>query len=113
MVCMDVELLLVPDCPHSAPAAVLLRDALADVGLTAQEFRTSVISDQSQAERRGFVGSPTFLIDGVDPFAEDGQPPAVACRVYRTEAGPAGTPTLPQLRAVLRRAKDQSDIGPQ
>jgi hypothetical protein len=108
MVCMDVELLLVPDCPHSAPAAMLLRDALADVGLPVQEFRTSVISDLSQAKSRRFVGSPTFLIDGDDPFAEPGHPPAVACRVYRTEAGPAGTPTLAQLRAALSRAKDRS-----
>ena len=39
------------------------------------------------AGRRGFVRSPTILIDGVDPFGVPGQSPVVACRVYVTPAG--------------------------
>jgi hypothetical protein len=106
MVYVNIELLVVPDCPNSGPAATLLRDALTDVGLTGQEFATSVITDQAEAERRSFVGSPTFLIDGADPFAEPGQAPAIACRIYPTETGPAGTPALAQLRTALSRARD-------
>ena len=32
-------------------------------------------------------GSPTLLIDGVDPFAEPGQPPSMSCRLYRDDDG--------------------------
>lgn len=101
---MDIELLVVPDCPNEAPAAALLRTALDDIGLARIPFTTTVIETPAQAERRGFVGSPTILIDGNDPFAEPGQPAAVACRIYRTTGGPAGLPDLRQLREALKRA---------
>ena len=52
----------------------------------------------------GFHGSPTVLVDGVDPFAEPGQPFAYACRVYATPAGLAGSPTREQLRGVMSAA---------
>jgi hypothetical protein len=40
---MDVELLVVPDCPHEKPAAMLLRSALDDIGLRTVEFQLTVI----------------------------------------------------------------------
>src|SRR5579885_3137157 len=40
---MEVELLVVPDCPHDGPARELLRMALADVGLGNVRIRTTVI----------------------------------------------------------------------
>lgn len=101
---MDVELLVVPDCPNEAPAAALLRTALDDVGLARVPVTTTVIDTPEQAERRGFIGSPTFLIDGDDPFAEPGQPAAVACRIYRNTTVAAGIPELRQLRQALKRA---------
>jgi len=101
---MDVELLVVPDCPNDAPTAALLRTALDDVGLARIPVTTTVIDTPEQAERRGFVGSPTILIDGHDPFAEPGLPVALACRIYRNTTGPAGIPDLRQLRQALKRA---------
>ncbi len=102
---VDVELLVVADCPNEAPALVLLRAALDDIGLPDARFRTTVIATQEEAERRGFTGSPTILVDGSDPFAAPGAVPALACRVYRTHAGdPAGIPPLRELRQALSRA---------
>jgi len=106
MVCMarslvEVELLLVPDCPNAQPAEELLTSALRAAGLGSTPIRVSVIESQHAAEHRGFVGSPTILINGCDPFAEPGRPPALACRVY---PGPAGLPPAEQLRAVLAAA---------
>jgi hypothetical protein len=98
---MDVELLVVPDCPHEESAALLLRSALDDIGLSSVEFQVTRIDSQEVAERRGFVGSPTILLDGVDPFETPGQPAAVACRVY---PGLGGLPGLRALRQVLKRA---------
>jgi hypothetical protein len=40
-----------------------------------------VIADQAEAESAGFTGSPTFLVDGHDAFAEHGRSPGLACRV--------------------------------
>ena len=101
---MDVELLVVAECPNRVPAAALLRTDLDDVGLARIPVTTIVIETPAQAERRGFIGSPTILIEGADPFAEPGQPAALACRIYRNTTGPAGIPELRQLRQALKRA---------
>ena len=50
-----------------------------------------------------FHGSPTILVDGSDPFPASG-PPGLACRIYDTPDGPAGTPSEDQLRAALSRS---------
>ena len=63
-----------------------------------------MIETDEQARMRGFVGSPTFLVDGVDPFAVAGAPTGVACRVYPTPNGLSGAPTVAALRDALVRA---------
>lgn len=63
-----------------------------------------LIETPEAAERHGFRGSPTVLVDGVDPFADADAPVGLACRVYATEAGYAGSPSLDQLRTVLVQA---------
>ncbi len=72
----------------------------------------SVIRTQSDAVTQGFVGSPTFLIDGVDPFTHNGQPPAVACRVYPTVAGLRGTPPRNDLLAAVLKASSRERNRP-
>ena len=101
---VEVELLLVPECPNARPAEVLLRTALRAVGLASTPIRVSVIGSQRAAEQRGFVGSPTILINGRDPFVDPGRPPALACRVYPSSTGPAGLPPAAQLRGALAAA---------
>jgi hypothetical protein len=59
------------------------------------------VNSVEDAERLGFLGSPTVLIDGADPFAEPDATPSLSCRVYRTVQGPAGSPTVEQLVSVL------------
>ena len=49
------------------------------------------------AERFKFTGSPTILIGGRDPFPRPGMAPALACRLYSTPEGLAGSPTVDQL----------------
>ena len=97
---MDVEVLVVPDCPHAAAAIGLTRQVLADLDLAGTPIRISEIDTLVAARRRGFVGSPTILINGIDPFPAAGQPPAVACRVY---PGASGVSPLPD-RLALRQA---------
>ena len=101
---VDLKLLVTPDCPHEQPTAVLLRTALDDVGLTKVGFATTVVFTTEDAQRLGFTGSPTILVNGQDPFAVPGALPALACRIYPGPDGPTGMPPLRELRQALKRA---------
>jgi hypothetical protein len=109
---MDVELLVVPDCPNESVALSVLSLAFDRIGLTTQSVRTTVIASQEQAEMRGFVGSPTILVDGVDPFGVAGQSPAFACRVYITASGLSGMPPLDDVITALTAARNQRSDSP-
>jgi hypothetical protein len=104
---MDVELLVVPDCPNESVAADLLGTAMLDIGLPHPAFRTTVVASQNEANRRGFTGSPTFLVDGTDLFAEPARPAGLACRLYRRPNGVGAVPELSDLRQALKRAADR------
>ncbi|MDJ0344913.1 hypothetical protein QMK19_30320 [Streptomyces sp. H10-C2] len=98
---MDIELVVVADCPNERPAADLMRQALKAVGEDKASFSTRVITTQAEAEQSGFTGSPTFLIQGRDPFADPGRPPGLSCRLYTTPRGVAGLPDMDQLQQAL------------
>lgn len=59
------------------------------------------VDNREAAIALGFRGSPTVLVDGVDPFGDKNAPVGLACRVYHTKEGLAGSPTLSQLRQAL------------
>jgi hypothetical protein len=90
-------------CPNWRLAEARLRRALAAIGAPATEIALERVETPEDAERLGFRGSPTVLVDGADPFAEDGTPAGLACRVYRTERGTEGAPSETQLPAALER----------
>ena len=100
---MHIELLVIPGCPNAAAAAELIATAVADTRVQSTVTRT-VITSRAQAQRCGFVGSPTILVDGSDPFARRGAPPAMACRLYSTSDGLRGVPALRDLRQAISRA---------
>lgn len=100
---MTVTLLYFPGCPNWETAEANLRAALEEIGAGTAVHRR-VVDTVEDAERLGFLGSPTVLIDGRDPFGEPGATPGLSCRVYRTDAGLAGAPTVAQLRAALADA---------
>lgn len=101
-IAVDIELLVIPDCPNGDAAAELITAAVAATRVQASITRT-IIASQDQALRRGFTGSPTILLNGVDPFAQPGAPVALACRLYNTPDGLRGVPSLPDLRQALTR----------
>ena len=92
---MKLEVLHVPDCPNLA----LLLERLAEV--TDLPITTRVIESDADAARFGMAGSPTLLIDGVDPFAAPGEF-SLACRLYRDEVGRiVAAPSVERLREAL------------
>ena len=103
---VDIELLIVPDCPHWATAAELIKTALNDLGMTGVNVRTTVIDTAEEAHRRGFTGSPTILLDDRDLFPPLSPKPALACRMYPTKEGPQGAPELSALRRALKEAAE-------
>lgn len=101
---MNIELLVVRECPHEAAGAQLLRAALDDIGLPHKEFHTTVVVSQGDADRRGFTGSPAFFVDGTDLFRAPGGPSGLSCRLYRSPGRVAAVPDLVDLRRALKHA---------
>ena len=101
---MQVEVLAVPNCPHAEPATAAVRRVLDELGLNHVHVITTLVTTQEQAEQLNFVGSPTVMIDGRDPFADPGQSPGLACRLYRDETTLTGMPPENQIRNALRQA---------
>lgn len=95
---MQIELSYFSDCPNWRIAAERLDRVLAGRGQTVDHV---LVESAEQAEAIGFRGSPTIRIDGRDPFARGDEPYGLACRVYVTPDGLAGSPTIEQLLAAV------------
>ncbi|MGI9084132.1 MAG: thioredoxin family protein [Aeromicrobium sp.] len=96
---MDIALLYFDDCPNWKVADERLAAIVAErADLTVTRH---VVDTLEEAERVGFHGSPSILVDGVDVFAEPDAGVGLSCRVYRTPDGLAGSPTVEQLRTAL------------
>lgn len=96
---MEITLLYFDDCPNWTEAdshLTLLQSEFSEVAI-----KRHLVETPEEAARLGFRGSPSILIDGADPFGDPDAPVGLSCRIYQTPGGPAGSPTLDQLRAVL------------
>lgn len=98
---MRVELQYFDGCPSWQQTDRLLRQALDAAGHEGVEVEHVRVETPEDAERLGFRGSPTVLVDGVDPFAGAADAVGFACRLYRTPNGLAGSPTYDQLASAL------------
>lgn len=104
---MDVQLLYIAGCPN----VDLARDRIAaaaeatGVAVTLREYE---VSDEAKAGELGMRGSPTVLASGVEvggPAGGDGAAlGSLSCRLYRSEAGVEGAPTVAALVAGLSGA---------
>ena len=103
---MKLTVLTVPGCPNAAAFEERLAAALADHP-DAMVHRRQV-ADEREATETGMAGSPTLLINGLDPFATPGQVSGLSCRLYRDAAGrPDRAPSVDD----FRRALEQADPG--
>jgi hypothetical protein len=84
---LHVELLIIRDCPHATLAETLARVTLNELGLPHVPVLTTVIETTSEAIRRGFTGSPSIMINGIDPWAQPAGKPALACRLHPSSTG--------------------------
>ena len=88
-------------CPHWETAAANLAAAAEMVENVTVIHE--IVDTPEEAERRQLRGSPTILVDGVDPFADPDAPVGLSCRVYRGPDGITGSPTMAELAEAIRR----------
>lgn len=93
-----MTLLYFDDCPSWQVTDQRLRALEAELGFTVDRVE---IATPEAAAATGFRGSPSIHVDGVDLFSDPEAPVGLSCRIYQTPNGPAGSPTLESLRAVL------------
>ena len=100
-----VELLYFDGCPNYARTHALIERVAAELG-PAPTIELLDIQDPEAAIAHRFLGSPTVRIDGrdVEPGADERHEFVLACRVYQTDAGPAGEPDEEWVRAALTEA---------
>ena len=100
---MKITIQYFDGCPHWRLADERVRTVLRDLSRDDMKLEYQLIGSAEEAERVGFRGSPTVLIDGRDALATGAEPVGMTCRVYRTEEGVQGAPTEAQLRMLLAR----------
>ena len=96
---MEITLQYFNGCPNWE----VLDQRLAEVVNDRSDVRVirQLVETPEDAVRLGFHGSPTVLVDGIDPFADERTHVGLACRMFRTPAGIAGSPTVEQLREAI------------
>jgi hypothetical protein len=104
---IEVTYLFSRACPSHEEGLALLREAAEAAGVAIAVEEVEVTSD-AQARERAFTGSPTYLLDGRDPFPAEapGHTPAYdACRAYTRPGGRIGPlPHHDDLAAAVRCA---------
>ncbi|TXS49336.1 alkylmercury lyase [Streptomyces sp. uw30] len=104
---MRITVLTVPDCPNAPVVGDRLDAALGGLEAVIEWIE---VTDDAQAARLGMTGSPTVLVDGVDPFATADAPASVSCRLYRRPDGATdGAPSVADLRNALISAVATED----
>lgn len=98
---MKVELLYFDGCPNWTVADERLNEAARLVSRDDLTVQRRTVNTEQDAIAVGFAGSPTILIDGRDPFATGDEQVGLACRVYSTPHGLAGSPSVEQLVEAL------------
>ena len=88
---MRITILTVPDCPNTPVAAERITAALAGRPASVELVE---VTGEAEAAQLGMTGSPTILLDGVDPFAAAGW-----CRACRAGSTAALTARRPGRRA--------------
>lgn len=99
---MKVQVLHIDACPNWREAGARVRQTLDSLGLSTVPVEYVLIGTQEEAETTEFGGSPTILVDGKDLFPSPDSTNDLACRIYFTEHGLAGTPSNTQLEAAVR-----------
>jgi len=101
---MRIALSYFDGCPNWQVAYERLAAALEETGYDDVVIDLAPVTSEEQAVEVGFAGSPTILVDDVDPFAEEMPRSGLSCRLYSTPGGLDGAPSIDQLVEALSAA---------
>ncbi len=101
-----IEFFYWEECPSHERALAILREVMAEEGIT-DPIDVIEVKTEDEAHRYRFYGSPTIRINGRDivPPLEDAGEPSLTCRAYRRADGRISPlPPREQIVAALRAA---------
>lgn len=87
-------------CPNWKHMSTTVESLISELHIDAV-VKLQHIGSQDGAVEAGFRGSPTLLLGGIDPFADEDAPVGLSCRIYQTDTGFAGTPSDDEIRTAL------------
>ena len=104
---MTIEVFYFDGCPNHDRLLEHLPRLLEREGIAARIVLRNV-SDDQQAQRARFLGSPTIRVNGrdIDPCAAERTDYGVKCRIYRAATGLTGMPPDEWILAALTDAKE-------
>jgi hypothetical protein len=107
---MEVVVLYLEGCPSKELAESRVRLAVENVGAAVQ-IRSQRVESVAEANLLGFGGSPTVLLDAVDVFGGHSRVDGLTCRLYRTEHGLEGAPSLDDLIRAISQIEEVYNRG--
>ena len=103
---MIIRVLTFEGCPSCEATRRLVEDTVNELHLQA-DIDLVQVDGEDEAQREGFLGSPTIQIDGKDiEVSRRGGKATFACRLYRTPDGVSGVPPKSLLVAAMREAQN-------
>lgn len=99
---IKIELLYFEDCPSWKNGLDNLKSALSSEGLDNSEVQLVLIKNDFAADKERFLGSPSFRLNGQDLWPEKRNSYFLGCRIYATENGMRGYPSIDMIRNKLR-----------
>ena len=101
---VQFELLFIDGCPSWRQAVENLRQALRSEGPD-MEISLIRVEGAGNAHELQFQGSPTIRLSGKDLFPDQPGQHGYSCRIYQTEEGLQGWPTINMIRERLQARK--------
>jgi len=98
---MQIVVMTVPECPSQEAALAAARAVVDRADVPGADVRHLVVSTDEQARLLDFRGSPTFLVDGADPFSAQAPPVGLSCRIYRLGGRAVGCPSAAELATAI------------
>lgn len=106
---MRIQFLYFSGCPSYREGLESLKQTLRQLGLKENFEMVNIETDEMAKEYR-FFGSPTIRINGedIDPKARGAKITGYkGCRIYQTEEGIKGAPTIGMIKKALKEAQAQ------
>lgn len=102
---MLIEILYFEGCPSYPPTLKRIMQVIREEGVSAAVSEVKV-SDVTEAETFGFLGSPTIRVNAVDiePSARSSRAYGMVCRTYIEDGKRSGIPSKGMIVAALREA---------